>query len=113
MKMRMMFLAMIPCLMIGCGVEAEPEDNSLRGEQVEPCLPEDCIPLAPAGGNDCPEGTEPASGAECVNADGECVWDFWEACVPVEGENPPPPPENPPNVHPSQGSPRDIAPRPN
>jgi len=112
MKMRILFLAMIPCLFaLGCGTEAEPTDNSLRGEQVEPCTPDDCIPLGAQVEDNCPPGTELQSGAECVDGDGECVWDFWEACVPVEGE-PPPPPENPPMPHPSEGPPRPVAPRP-
>ncbi|MFV8749470.1 hypothetical protein ACNOYE_02835 [Nannocystaceae bacterium ST9] len=90
-------------------MESEPEDKSLRGnEAVEPCTPDDCIPLAPAGNNDCPEGTEPQSGAECVDANGECVWEFWEACVPIEGGGDPPPPPPPEWVPPSEGPPRHI-----
>lgn len=102
MKMRMLFLAMIPCLMmIGCGVEdSEPTDNEgLRGGPVEPCNPDDCVPLSPQIENDCPPGTELVSGAECIDAEGECVWDFWEACVPSDPPQPiapPPPSEGPP-----------------
>jgi len=68
MKMRILFLAMIPCLFaVGCGTEAEPTDNSLRGEQVEPCTPDDCIPLGAQVEDNCPPGTELQSGAECVD----------------------------------------------
>jgi hypothetical protein len=109
MKIRMLFLAMFPCLMaLGCGVEeAEPADNGLRGEQVEPCAPEDCIPLSPQLGDACPEGTEMQNGAECVDSNGECVWEFWEECVEIGDPPPPPPPEEVP--HPSDGPHRPIA----
>ncbi len=99
MKIRMLFLALaIPCLMIGCGTESEPEDNSLRGNQVDPCTPDDCIPLAPALEDQCGPGFESVGGAECVDSNGECVWEFWDSCVPTEvggNDDPPPPSEGP------------------
>lgn len=110
MKIRMLLLAMIPSLMVvGCGMESEPKDD-LRGQQVEPCQPDDCIPLGALIEDDCPPGTELVASAECVEADGECVWEQYEACVPVEesgGGDPPPPDDVPP---PSEAPPRPIRP---
>ncbi len=97
MKMRMLLLA-IPCFMtVGCGTQAETKDE-LRGEQVEPCTPDDCIPLGALIEDDCPPGTELVSSSECIEADGECVWDFSDECVPVDEPDPVPPPmpEQPP-----------------
>ncbi len=113
MTLRMLILALVPCFVVGCGMESEPEDfRTIPAE--EPCMVDDCVPLDPGPPEIvCPPDTEVLVLAECIDGNGSCQWDIAEICVPVEdggGEEPPPPPEDLP--HPSQGSPRDIAPRP-
>lgn len=114
MKIRMLFLTMIPCLMaVGCGLETEPEQDGLRAipVPVEPCSNVDCGPMPDPAIDVCPEGTDLLSESECVDVDGECVWEIVEECVEVGGEPPPnPPPAMDPPPPPSQGPPRHIAP---
>lgn len=115
MKTRMLLLAMLPCfLVVGCGMEAESTPD-VRAIPQDPCVPEDCLPADSLIESDCPPGTELVQTAECIEAEGECVWDYSEACVPVEdssgGEEPPPPDDNPPPPPPSEQPPRPIRPR--
>jgi hypothetical protein len=73
------------------GCSAESETMQLRaipgegGDENAPCVPEDCIPIAALIVTDCPPGTEPSTSAECVDNGGECVWEFLDECVPVDG----------------------------
>ncbi len=101
MKTRFDWTMMIPLLLtisVGCVEQQDNPTDDLRGIAVEPCLPDDCIPVSPLIEDNCPEGTMLIAGAECVNSEeGVCVLEFYEECVPVDegGEEPPPPPPEP------------------
>lgn len=87
-------LLMLPMLLVAVGcVEPVERTEEVRGAQAEePCQPEDCIPLSPLL-EPCPEGFELSSWQECVDQDGECVWEFYDECIPVDDPDPEPEPE--------------------
>ncbi|NVB37557.1 hypothetical protein G6O69_06915 [Pseudenhygromyxa sp. WMMC2535] len=91
--LRTMILA-LPLLTLACDSGDESED--LRGIAVEePCEPDDCVPLSPLiEESECPEGYEFVSWGECVDADGECVWAFYDDCVPVSEPDEDPDPQS-------------------
>lgn len=88
----MLAAPLLLALVVGCGEPADGSDEVVRGIQVdEPCDPDDCVPISPLA-SPCPEGFEPDTWSECVDADGECVWEFHDECVPVSEPEPEPAP---------------------
>ncbi len=89
-----LLLAPLLLMAAGCTETVDTSKEDVRGiePEEEPCNPDDCIPLSPLL-EPCPEGFELSSWSECVDLEGQCVWEFHDDCVPVDEPEPDPVPQ--------------------